>query len=146
MSADEFFAIAERVSRMIRRRMYELAEELEKQYSEIERLFDERLRMVNEGFVEPLVSVVDRGDHYLIIVEAPGVKGRLDIKLGERSISIDGYLDESFAREAFGDVVWARRIRRVHGTYVLPEDVDIEGVRLERRGNTIIIIAPKRKG
>ncbi len=141
---EDFYSLAEAMRRLAHRRLYELIEEMERHYAEMERLLDERVRMVSEGFVEPLMSVVDRGDHYLIIIEAPGTKGELDVRISRRSIEVNGYLDESFAREAFGDTLWARRIRRIHGMYTLPEEVEPEKARVERRGKMIIIVAPKK--
>lgn len=143
--SEDVFSLAEEMRRLIERRMREIAEAIQSEYISMERLFEERMKMLASGVIEPLVSIIDEGDHYVIVVEAPGVKSDLDIRFEPRRIIIEGYVDEKFVESAFGDMVWARSIRKVKGEYVLPEEIDIEGITVERKGSMIIIRAPKKR-
>ena len=133
--------------RRMRRRIEELHRIAEAYMARMEALFEERLRELSDGATSPLVSFQDLGDRLAIIVDLPGAKpGSLSIQLTEDTLYIEGVIDERVVREALGDVVWARSVRRFRGAYRLPVRVDPSRAEKTMRGSTLVIIAPKKEG
>ncbi len=119
----------------------------ESEYASLmEELFRDRMRMASNGVIEPMISVFDRGDHLVIVVDLPGAKeGTVDIRLYEDRLEVSSEIDESLVREAFQGYFWASRIKRFRGSYTLPCPVDPSTARIERKGSRILIYVRKKK-
>jgi HSP20 family molecular chaperone IbpA len=135
------------ILKRLMRRMEEFRRMVEESFLAEEELFERRIRELSEGETEPLISVNDFGDRFVIIVDMPGVEGSsVEIKFEDngRKLIVEGSLNQEVAREALGDAIWASRVSRFRGVYTLPEPVDLHRISVERRGSTVIIIAPKK--
>ena len=119
----------------------------ESEYSSLmEELFRERMRMASNGVIEPMISVIDRGDHLVVVVDLPGAKeGTVDIRLYEDHIEVSSEIDESLVREAFQGYFWASRIKRFRGSYTLPCPVDPSTARIEKKDSRILIYVKKKE-
>ncbi len=110
-----------------------------------EDLFEERIRMLSEGVLEPLVEIHDLGDEILLVVDTAGARPEtVQVLVGEDRVEVMGEADERVVREALGSWYYRARTRRFHGVYALPAPIDASTVRVEKRGSTIIVRARKR--
>ncbi|MCE4624648.1 MAG: Hsp20 family protein [Desulfurococcales archaeon] len=138
------FAVFDETLKRILRRMEELRAQMLAEYEEMERMFEDRIRQLERGETEPLVSIYDEGDKYIIVVDVPGARGStVEVKFSGNKMLVEAVIDEKFAEEALSDTLWAGSVRRFRGEYVLPEPVDVQKIRLRRFGSRVLIEAPK---
>jgi HSP20 family molecular chaperone IbpA len=124
--------------------MESLMEEMLAEAREWERMFEEKVEEIRGGYVEPLTTMIDRGDKILLIVETPGAKQEtVEVIVTERAIRVEAKLDEERVRRALGGVAHARKLTTMRGEYRLPYPVDPTQVRVERRGSKVYIWIPK---
>jgi HSP20 family molecular chaperone IbpA len=124
--------------------MESLMEEMLAEAREWERMFEEKVEEIRGGYVEPLTTMIDRGDKILLIVETPGARQEtVEIIVTERAIRVEAKLDEERVRRALGGVAHARKLTTMRGEYRLPYPVDPTQVRVERRGSKVYIWIPK---
>ncbi len=154
MSYDPFEELRRRIYKAIRDTMRSFERELEEMESlmeemlaearEWERMFEEKVEEIRGGYIEPLTTMIDRGDKILLIVETPGARQEtVEIIVTERAIRVEAKLDEERVRRALGGVAHARRLTTMRGEYRLPYPVDPTQVRVERRGSKVYIWIPK---
>jgi HSP20 family molecular chaperone IbpA len=124
--------------------MESLMEEMLAEAREWERMFEERVEEIRGGYIEPLTTMIDRGDKMLLIVETPGAKQEtVEVVVTERAIRVEAKLDEERVRRALGGVARSRRLTAMRGEYRLPYPIDPTQVRVERRGSKVYIWIPK---
>jgi HSP20 family molecular chaperone IbpA len=154
VSYDPFEELRRRIYKAIRdtmrsferefKEMESLMEEMLAEAREWERMFEERVEEIRGGYVEPLSTMIDRGDKILLIVETPGAKQEtVEVIVTERAIRVEAKLDEERVRRALGGVAHARKLTTMRGEYRLPYPVDPTQVRVERRGSKVYIWIPK---
>ncbi|MFZ8794687.1 MAG: Hsp20/alpha crystallin family protein [Acidilobaceae archaeon] len=154
MSYDPFEELRRRIYKAIRdtmrsferefEEMESLMEEMLAEAREWERMFEEKVEEIRGGYVEPLTTMIDRGDKILLIVETPGARQEtVEVIVTERAIRVEAKLDEERVRRALGGVAHARRLTTMRGEYRLPYPVDPAQVRVERRGSKVYIWIPK---
>jgi len=105
---------------------------------------DEVLEELSRGVVEPIVSVVDRGEHLDIIIDLPGANvSEAVVRLGEDYVEVEAYLREEVrARLRRLGVYWSR-IKKYYGRIKLPARIDVESVERMQRGSMIVLRARK---
>ncbi len=105
---------------------------------------DEVLREVSKGELEPIVSVVDRGDYLDIIVDLPGARvSEAVVRLGEDWVEVEAYLREEVrARLREAGLYWGR-VEKYYGRIKLPARIDVTSVERMQRGSMIILRARK---
>jgi HSP20 family molecular chaperone IbpA len=154
VSYDPFEELRRRIYKAIRDTMRSFERELEEMESlmeemlaearEWERMFEEKVEEIRGGYIEPLTTMIDRGDKILLIVETPGARQEtVEIIVTERAIRVEAKLDEERVRRALGGVAHARKLTTMRGEYRLPYPVDPTQVRVERRGSKVYIWIPK---
>jgi HSP20 family molecular chaperone IbpA len=121
-----------------------LIEEVLSETREWERMFEERVEEIRGGYIEPLSTMIDRGDKILLIVETPGARQEtVEIIVTERAIGVEAKLDEERVRRALGNVAHTRRLTTMKGEYRLPHPVDSKQVKVEKRGSKVYIWIPR---
>jgi HSP20 family molecular chaperone IbpA len=154
VSYDPFEELRRRIYKAIRDTMRSFERELEEMESlmeemlaearEWERMFEEKVEEIRGGYIEPLTTMIDRGDKILLIVETPGAKQEtVEIIVTERAIRVEAKLDEERVRRALGGVARSRKLTTMRGEYRLPYPIDPAQVRVERRGSKVYIWIPK---
>lgn len=133
------------------RKMKDIIREFERELEELEerdleRLTEEKWTELSSHVMEPLYTVIDKGDKVLIIIEVPEAEeGSTQITILEDSIMVEGRVDNQKVRRALGDRYWMRSSARVRGAYRLPFKLVPEEAKIERKGGKIFIWVPKLK-
>ncbi len=119
-------------------------EELSESMSELEAMLDARYYSITDGVMDPLYTVIDKGDHVLIVVDLPGSNpDTIVVETREDSIRIDAKVSREIVARALHGVEWASRLERYSGVIRLPFKIDKNTVEVERRGSTLLIRARK---
>lgn len=92
----------------------------------------------------PLVNISERNDEYLIRLELPDVKKEdVKIEVSDRVITISG--ERKVRREDPSENVI--RVESLYGTFtrsfVLPDHVDVKGIRAESKNGVLQVHIPK---
>ncbi|MGC9112317.1 Hsp20/alpha crystallin family protein [Acidilobus sp.] len=109
-----------------------------------EQLFEERLKELRSGVLSPLISVHDRGDHLVIVVDLSGSDPRtVDVRLTRDRIAVRAQIRSEALRKAYGQVSWAMKVSYYSGEQALPEPVDPRTAKSELKGGVLIITVRK---
>ncbi len=133
MAAEEFF---ERV----RREMEELIKEIEEEF------LGPRPMWNSDGSMEPLLTILDKGDHYEVVIDLPMADLRsLSIEVRGRRMLIECTLarEITFPRwSVYGET----RFKRYRTEITLPEDADTGAmeVRKDEERKMVIVVFPKK--
>ena len=115
-------------------------EELIDTMGEVEELFNDRYSRLAQGVTEPLYSIIDKGNHVIVVIDVPGsIENTIQIEVTEESINIQARLRQDLMRQAMHGVEWASRIRMYSGVIRLPIRIDPSTAIIEKRGTTLII-------
>ncbi len=113
---------------------------------EVGRLLDSRLRAISTGELEPLYTIYDAGDEYIMVVELPGAaEDSIEIYVVEDRVRVEAEVRREVAEEALSTGFYRFTARRYRGEIRLPEPVDPGRVKVERRGGRLIVRIPKKE-
>ena len=127
--------------------MEELASLMAEWEEEVERLLDSRLKSLATGELEPLYTIYDVGDEYLLVIDLPGAaEDSIEVYVGEDRVAVEAEVRREVAGAVFGGEFYRATARRYRGEIALPEPVEPRGVRVERRGGRLIVRIPKKIG
>ncbi|MEB3774729.1 MAG: hypothetical protein GSR86_07390 [Desulfurococcales archaeon] len=119
-------------------------EEIIDTMGEVEELFNDRYTRLSQGVTEPLYTIIDKGDHIMVVIDVPGsIENTIQVDITEETIGIRAKLSEDLMRRAMHGIEWASRIRMYSGVIRLPMRVDPSTATIERRGTTLIIRVKK---
>lgn len=105
---------------------------------------DEILSELSRGVLEPIVSLVDRGDYLDIIVDLPGANvSEAVVRLGEDWLEVEAYLREEVKARLRGSGVYWSRVEKYYGRIALPVRIDVNSVERMQKGSMIILRARK---
>jgi HSP20 family protein len=111
-----------------------------------EEILDSRIRELSTGELDPLYTVYDMGEEYLIVVDLPGVdRETINVYVTEDRVAVEARIREELARRALASEFYYYSARRYRGEIRLPEPVDPGSVKVERRGSQLVIRVPKRR-
>jgi HSP20 family protein len=131
--------------------------EIERMQNQMNRVFRESFRRAGTLFdsdrtpfqqlFEPDLDVQDKGDHYLVVMDVPGMdKDELNIDVSDHGIAISG-IRKSEAQEEDGQGFY--RMERSFGTFSrhipLPQDATAEGVEANYEKGVLKIKLSKKK-
>ncbi len=92
----------------------------------------------------PSIDIQDKGDHYLVIVDAPGLDdSRLDIKIEGRTLTLSGSVQAQTDRDDGPMLRRERRSGSFHRRVTLPGPVQAGGMTMEQDKGVLRIVLPK---
>ena len=140
----DLFREALRRMEEIEAEMMETIERMMEEVRDLEAMMDYRVSELERGEMEPLVSMIDRGSHILMVIEMPGAVGdTVEVIVKEDEVSVSAEISEE-AVASLGWAYWARKGKaRFRGSYRLPFRVDPSRVEVKRMGSRVLIRIPK---
>ena len=127
--------------------MEEIASLMAEWEEEVERLLDSRLKSLTTGELEPLYTIYDVGEEYLLVIDLPGAaEDSIEVYVGEDRVAVEAEVRREVSGAVFGGEFYRATARRYRGEITLPEPVEPRGVRVERRGGRLIVRIPKKLG
>ncbi len=127
----------------LRRRIRELL-------GEYEPVLDESWREVapmwtSDGVLEPLFSIYEYPDHYVIVVDLPGADfSTLSVDVKGRRLVVRCRLKEEVVFSRWGTVQREIRFREYMRAIDLPQDVDLSKFNVERKGTMVVIVVGRK--
>jgi len=127
----------------IRRRLRELLGEYEtvfdESWSELRPMWDV------DGTLEPLYSLYEYPDKYVVVVDLPGADlSTLSVDVKGRRLVIRCRLKEELSFIRWGTIQREIRFREYVKVIELPENIDLSKFDVERKGSLVVIIIGKR--
>ena len=127
----------------IRRRLRELLGEYEtvfdESWSELRPMWDV------DGTLEPLYSLYEYSDKYVVVVDLPGADlSTLSVDVKGRRLVIRCRLKEELSFIRWGTIQREIRFREYVKVIELPENIDLSKFDVERKGSLVVIIIGKR--
>ena len=127
----------------IRRRLRELLGEYEtvfdESWSELRPMWDV------DGTLEPLYSLYEYSDKYVVVVDLPGADlSTLSVDVKGRRLVIRCRLKEELSFIKWGTIQREIRFREYVKVIELPENIDLSKFDVERKGSLVVIIIGKR--
>lgn len=127
----------------IRRRLRELLGEYEtvfdESWSELRPMWDV------DGTLEPLYSLYEYSDKYVVVVDLPGADlSTLSVDVKGRRLVIRCRLKEELSFIKWGTIQREIRFREYVKVIELPENIDLSKFDVGRKGSLVVIIIGKR--
>ncbi|HDJ83732.1 MAG TPA: Hsp20/alpha crystallin family protein [Desulfurococcaceae archaeon] len=127
----------------IRRRLRELLGEYEtvfdESWSELRPMWDV------DGTLEPLYSLYEYSDKYVVVVDLPGADlSTLSVDVKGRRLVIRCRLKEELSFIKWGTIQREIRFREYVKVIELPENIDLSKFDVERKDSLVVIIIGKR--
>lgn len=119
-------------------------EELNEAMMEMETMFDARYYSLADGVMDPLYTIIDRGDEVVIVVDLPGADpGSVVVEAREDSIRVEARISKEVVVRAMPGVEWASRLERYSGVIRLPYRIDKDSLSVNMGGSRLVIRARK---
>ncbi|MEM1873484.1 MAG: Hsp20/alpha crystallin family protein [Acidilobaceae archaeon] len=139
----EFRDTIESVERFVRE-IEELFEEMRESGEELEKVFEESLEEEMRGEVSPVATLIERRDHYLLVVDVPGAREEtITVEVYRDRIVVQAELDREKIARAFGARAFHRTRRLMRGEYRLPVEADLSRIETRRQAGRVYIKIPK---
>lgn len=98
------------------------------------------LDRLRDGILEPLVSILDEGEHLVVAISLPGAsRDTINIRVYPDRIYVEAALHKEAIERALGTLHWSRYVRMYRSTIRLPTLVDPSTAVTTTRGDIIII-------
>ncbi len=127
--------------------IYDPFEEIRRIHRELDRMFSEVFGRMRTEFVrEPAIDLVDEGDHYVLVVELPGVnKEDVELYVNRDSVTIKASRKSGGEKKGANYYVRERAYSSFYRTIALPEPVVPEETRATFRNGILEVTLKKEK-